>query len=70
VRPNAREFAVRSTLLLVIVIPLSLLMNVTGDCGYEVEECPQTMRFASFALLVSAILLIAYWAFRYFRRDP
>ena len=46
---------------------VSLLMNLTGDCGPEVEHCGETARQLSFVVLGLGTLLAAYLVIRFVR---
>jgi hypothetical protein len=46
---------------------LALLMNATGDCGYEVHNCGETSRRLSFVVLALGAAWLIYLVVRFVR---
>ena len=44
---------------------LALLMNRTGDCGYEVQDCGETARRLSFVVLALGVAWLSYLVVRF-----
>jgi hypothetical protein len=51
----------------VAAIALSLMMNLTGDCGPEVENCGETARQLSFVVLALGAAWLVYLVARFVR---
>ena len=46
---------------------LALMMNMTGDCGYEVQDCGETARQLSFVVLALGALWLVYLVVQFVR---
>ena len=46
---------------------LALMMNMAGDCGYEVQNCGETARQLSFVVLALGALWLIYLVVRFVR---
>ena len=51
-----------------VTILISLMMNLTGDCGPEVENCGETARQLSFVALAVGVAWIGYIIVRFVRK--
>ena len=51
----------------VATIALSLIMNLTGDCGPEVQNCGETARQLSFVVLALGAVWLGYLVVRFVR---
>ena len=51
----------------VATIALALIMNVTGDCGPDVQNCGETSRRLSFGVLAVGAAWLVYLVVRFVR---
>ena len=53
---------------LTAIVAITLMLNLTGDCGPDVPNCGETPRRISFVLLAFGLIGIGFYAIRFISR--